>query len=96
MNRVGSRIHYVYASQFDKEMVELDQLSRSELQSLAKEYGIKATGKTADLIEQLGLSIASIRSDADLLLPSKEQTLKVSQLEKTVTLDSSAGILQSV
>ena len=95
-NRAGSRILAVYASQFDKEMVELDQLSRAELQSLAKEYGIKATGKTTDLIDQLGLSIASVRNDADLLLPSVEQTLKVSPLEKTITLDSSAGILQII
>ena len=95
-NRAGSRILSVYASQFDKDLVELDQLSRAELQSLAKEYGIKATGKTTDLIDQLGLSIASVRSDADLLLPSVEQTLKVSPLEKTITLDSSAGILQII
>ena len=81
----------MYSSQSDEEMVDLDKLSRVELQSLAKEYGLKATGKTTDLIEQLSLAIASIRADANLLLPSEEQTLKVSPLERTVTLDSSAG-----
>lgn len=91
LKRVSYRYVRMYSSQPDEEMVDLDKLSRVELQSLAKEYGLKATGKTTDLIEQLSLAIASIRADANLLLPSEEQTLKVSPLERTVTLDSSAG-----
>ena len=34
--------------------VDLESLSRPELQSLAKAFGIKANGKSSDLVQQLG------------------------------------------
>lgn len=79
------------ASQFDENLTDLDQLGRAELQTLAKEYGIKATGKTAEIIEQLSLAISSINAESEGELPSAEQTLKVSPLEKTVTVETSTG-----
>ena len=33
--------------------IDLETLSRSELQSLAKAFGVKANGKTADIVQQL-------------------------------------------
>ena len=48
------------SSSFDKDMTELSKLSRTELQTLSKEYGLKATLKTADLIINLEMAISSI------------------------------------
>lgn len=90
-NRADWRRTQLQVSQFDENMTDLDQLSRAELQTLAKEYGIKATAKTADLVEQLALAISSISAESEGELPSKEQTLKVSPLEKTVTVETTTG-----
>lgn len=69
-------------------MTELNKLSRTELQTLSKEYGLKATLKTADLITNLEVAISSIRSSEESLSPSATETLKLSPLEKTVTVKS--------
>lgn len=91
VSRVGWRRTLLQASQFEDNLTDLDQLSRTELQTLAKEYGIKATSKTSDLVEQLTLAISAISAESEGELPSKEQTLKVSPLEKTVTVETTAG-----
>lgn len=75
-------------SSFDKDMTELSKLSRTELQTLSKEYGLKATLKTADLIINLEMAISSIDDSERSRLPSATETLKLSPLEKTVTVKS--------
>ena len=76
------------SSSFDKDMTELSKLSRTELQTLSKEYGLKATLKTADLIINLEMAISSIDDSERSRLPSATETLKLSPLEKTVTVKS--------
>jgi hypothetical protein len=76
------------SSSFDKDMTELNKLSRTELQTLSMEYGLKATLKTADLIINLEMAISAIKSSEESLLPSATETLKLSPLEKTATVKS--------
>jgi hypothetical protein len=87
-HRIASTSTSLSSSSFDKDMKELNKLSRTELQTLSVEYGLKATLKTADLIINLEMAISSINSSEESLLPSATETLKLSPLEKTATVKS--------
>ena len=87
-NRIATISTTLSLSSFDKDMTELNKLSRTELQTLSKEYGLKATLKTADLIINLEAAISSINSLEKSSLPSATDTLKFSPLEKTLTIKS--------
>jgi hypothetical protein len=80
------------SSKFDTNIDDLYLLSRIELQTLSKAYKLKANSKTPDLIEQIKLFRENLNYNEDSeneILPSKEQTLKVSSLEKTTVIDNS-------
>jgi hypothetical protein len=87
-HRIASTSTSLSSSSFDKDMKELNKLSRTELQTLSVEYGLKATLKTADLIINLEMAISTINSSEKSLLPSATETLKLSPLEKTATVKS--------
>eukprot|EP00596_Hydrurales_sp_CCMP1899_P001951 CAMPEP_0119046418 /NCGR_PEP_ID=MMETSP1177-20130426/46437_1 /TAXON_ID=2985 /ORGANISM="Ochromonas sp, Strain CCMP1899" /LENGTH=502 /DNA_ID=CAMNT_0007019529 /DNA_START=123 /DNA_END=1628 /DNA_ORIENTATION=- len=81
------------SSKFDTNIDDLYLLSRIELQTLSKAYKLKANSKTQDLIEQIklfreNLNVNNEDSEKEIL-PSNEQTLKVSSLEKTAIIDGS-------
>jgi hypothetical protein len=82
------------SSKFDTNIDDLYLLSRIELQTLSKAYKLKANSKTQDLIDQIKLFRGNLNDNDDSqneILPSKEQTLKVSPLEKTAIVDNSDG-----
>ena len=58
--------------------VDLESLSRPELQALAKAFNIKANGKSSDLVQQLG----AIKSGGSLPSPSKP-TKKVAEVQSS-------------
>lgn len=83
-----------WSSKFDTNIDDLYLLSRIELQTLSKAYKLKANSKTQDLIDQIKLYRGNLNDNDDSqneILPSKEQTLKVSPLEKTAIVDNPDG-----
>jgi len=81
-------------------MANFDELSRREIQALCKEHGIKAGGKTADLIESLSakLSCSGTASDGavsetsyseDILAASAQQTGMTAVCSRPPTIMSS-------
>lgn len=90
---------FLSSSKFDTNIDDLYLLSRIELQTLSKAYKLKANSKTDELIEQIKLfreNLTNNNNDNNLsnvdfeneILPSKEQILKVSPLEKSTVVDS--------
>jgi hypothetical protein len=60
-------------------MANFGELSRREIQALCKEHGIKAGGKTADLVEALSAKLSSSEEAScgvsdDILAGSDAQT----------------------
>lgn len=75
----------------DEVMKDLKQLSISEVRSLSKEYGLDESLVKAVQIKNLEAAIAAMNVAEQAKMPSSAQTLKVSPLEKTVTLEGTVG-----
>jgi hypothetical protein len=75
----------------DEVMRDLKQLSIAEVRSLSKEYGLDATLVKATQIKNLESAIQAMNLAEQANMPSPAQTLKVSPLEKTVTVEGTAG-----
>ena len=72
-------------------MRDLKQLSIAEVRSLSKEYGLDETLVKATQIKNLESAIQAINAAEQANMPSPAQTLKVSPLEKTITVEGTAG-----
>ena len=75
----------------DDVMRDLKQLSVAEVRSLSKEYGLDETLVKATQIKNLESAIQAINAADQANMPSPTQTLKVSPLEKTVTVEGTVG-----
>lgn len=75
----------------DEVMRDLKQLSIAEVRSLSKEYGLDETLVKATQIKNLEAAIQAINLAEQANMPSPAQTLKGSPLEKTVTVEGTAG-----
>lgn len=90
---IGHR-HSIFSMQLspiDEVMKDLKQLSILEVRSLSKEYGLDESLVKAVQIKNLESAITAMNVAEQAKMPSPAQTLKVSPLEKTVTLEGTVG-----
>jgi len=71
--------------------IDLNSLSRKELQALAKENGVKANGKSAVIIEQLSAIFAKEHAEAEAAVDAALEDVVVEMSEPATTTTTAAA-----